>query len=575
MSLYMQEDYAENSDPERDWGATESVPILTEACNQFQARTYKIFFPGQTFVSAQPVGRNDELFRQRAERVGKHISYQLGIRDKTYKPNKSALFLGVATHGSFFTKTYPTNPQKSRFKLPFRIDNVRPTDLVINYHNGPIRIEDVRRKTHIIHTTVGETSRMASDGYLLSAAKANMGQHQSTYDKKVDEIAGFSPNSNTRLKSDNQATLAEQHFYLDIDDDGSFLPYIGTIDVSTGELLRLTIGYEADDIGNPLRDYEQIQYFTHYKFMEDPNGFYGLGLGHMLGDLNASVNIMLRQSMDAATLSNHGNSSGFISSRLGIEGDEVTMTLGKFTKIEDAAGDLQNGVFQFKFPGPSDALIKIMEAMDQRAQRLGSITEATTGSIDTNRQPTTVLAQIEQSLEYFSSVQMMIANSLGDELDKVFRINQRFTPAVEYFVVNGQPENITRADYGDDMMIAPIFDPKFTTRAQKIAKAQAEIQATMQNPLSQTRPWVYDVAYRRYLEALEAENIDELVPPVTPDGIMKYAMAMVDQAQQRQQTNEKEARQGDKNAVAESGGNSMDGRANPAASPVMASFGSA
>lgn len=517
LSLYMQTDAMQNAVEDRDWGATESIPILTESANQFQGRTFKTFFPQPEFISAKVLQHTLDPVKQqnqddRADRIGRHMSWQLGVQNKYYKKDKSGLFLGVAVHGSFFTKTY-FDAQKT--KKP-KIQNIRPTDLVINYNIGSIRIEDVRRKSHVIYSTVGECQQYVQDGYFSQAALGGDGDSRSQYNVAVDEAQGLTPGQVT-VKRDRPVTLIEQHFYLDLEDNGNYLPYIGTIELSTGRLLRLTLGYESDPMGNPSKDYEQCQYFTHYKFMENPDGFYGLGLGHMIGDLNSAVNIMTRQVMDAATLANDGNMGGFISERLCMnQEDEITMTLGKMVKIPDQTGDLTNGIMMMKFPGPNEALMQIIEQLDQRAQRLGSTTEATTGTIDTNRQPTTVLSQIDQSLELFSSVQMGLADSLQDELDKVYKINQKYLPLVEYFAINDAPQAITRADYQDDMTVEPIFDPKFSTRAQKIAKAQAELQATMQNPLSQQRPWVFDVAFRRYLEALETENIDQLIPPPQP-----------------------------------------------------------
>lgn len=537
LSLYMQTDASEDSSDERDWGATESIPILTEACNQFQSRTYKSFFPQEEFISAKVLQhtmdpQKQQLQSERADRLGQHMSWQLGVQDRYYKKDKNGLFLGVAVHGSFFTKTYFDSLKKKR---P-RVDNVRPTDLVINYNCGPIHLEDVRRKSHIIHSTVGETKRYVAQGYFTDWAKTSS-DNRSQYDVKVDESNGLTPGKVT-VKGDEPVNIIEQHFYLDLNDDGNYLPYIGTVDKQSGKLLRLTIGYDADPMGNPLKDYEQNQYFTHYKFMENPDGFYGLGLGHMIGDLNSAVNIMTRQAMDAATLANDGNMSGFISERLGLtQEDEVSLTLGSFRKIPDQTGDLQNGIMMMKFPGPNAALLEIIEQLDARAQRLGSTTEATTGTIDTNRQPTTVLAQIDQSLELFSSVQMGLADSLSDELQKVYKINQKYLQIIEYFAINDVPGQITRSDYQDDMTVEPIFDPKFSTRAQKIAKAQAELQATMQNPLTQTRPWVYDVAFRRYLEALETENIDELIPPPQPPNPLQELINAAQQGQQQPQPN--------------------------------------
>lgn len=512
--LYMQTDYALNSDAERDWGATESIPILTEACDQFQSRTYKAFFPSEKFVSCtsqqytlDPVKR--QMLMDRADRIGRHMSWQLGIQNKNYKRDKRALFLGTALHGSFFTKTYFDAYKKKRAC----IDNVRPTDLVINYTYGPKAIEDVRRKSHIIRLTVGETETLAAKQWLTEAARPNEQSSDNNYDQAVQDSDGRQP-GNSSVKAWKEATLIEQQLFLDIDNLGYPVPYLGTIDATNGKLLRLCIDYEADPMGKPIKDYEQNQYYTHYKYMENPDGFYGLGLGHKIGDLNSLVNIGTRQMIDASTLATAGNSSGFISNRLCVDGEEeVSLTLGKFKKIPDNAGDIQSGIAFMKFPGPVEAQMKLIEFADQRAQRMGATTDATTGDIQKNMQPTTVLAQIEQAMEQFSSVQAAIKDDFNDELSKIYKINAKHLPLIEYYVVNDVPEAITRSDYQEDMLVVANFDPKFATRTQKVAKAQAEMQATAQNPNNQMRPWVYDIAERRYLEALECDNIDELVPP--------------------------------------------------------------
>lgn len=512
LSLYMQDDYADNSSDERAWGATESLPVLTESCDQFQTRTYKTFFPNDTFISAIPMNRNTsnyEMLEERAERIGHHMSYQLGFKDRSYKQNKDALFLGVATHGSFFTKTYYDDKRKGA-----KIDNIRPTDLVVNYNIGPVRIEDLRRKTHIIYTTVGETQDLVNKGFFTQPAMPARSEAATPYNIKVDESQGLSAPSATKIQRDRPAVLLEQHFYLDLDGNNEYRPYIATVCAASRRLLRLCIGYEADPQGNPLKYYNQIQYFTHYKFKENPDGFYGLGLGHTIGDLNSALNIALRQTLDAATLANDGNNSGFISEQLGLDdGEEVKMVLGKFVKISNQMGNFKDSIMTMQFPGPNETLIKLMEMLDSRAQRLGATTEATTGTPDAVTQPTTYLAEVEQAMETFSSVQMRLANSFSEELNKIYRINQRYMPLVDYYTVNDMPQMVTRADYADDMMIQPIFDPKFATQQQKVARAQAELNATIQNPNSQTRPQVYDEAFKRYLTALDVDNIDTLIPP--------------------------------------------------------------
>jgi hypothetical protein len=528
LRLYMQTDASQNQDAERDWGATESVPILTEACDQFQNRSYKAFFPSKTFVGAISTKHTKDtekrkILEERAERIGRHMSWQLGINNKNYTDDKRALFLGSAIHGSFFTKTYFDSSEKKVV-----VENVRPTDLVIDYHVGPRRIEKVRRKSHIIYTTVGETKMLVNKGILFDSAKPNYGGSYGSYNEAVDESHGIT-RSNSSIRGDYPAILIEQQFYLDIDDDNNFLPYIGVIDLSSGRLLRLTIDYEADQNGNPLHDYEQIQYYTHYKFSENPDGFYGLGLGHKIGDINSAVNIGLRQMLDAATLANDGNNSGYISDQLLNDGEEeISLTLGKLKKIPNQTGDLTQGIMLMKFPGPSEALGTLIEKLDARAQRMAATTEATTGAPVRAEQPTTLLAQIEQAMEMFSSAQMGLAKSMGNEFGLIYKINQKHLPLVEYFTINDESEQVTRFDYADDMCIEPVFDPKFSTQQQKMARAQAVVQLTLQNPVNQTRPQVIDAAFKRAFEAMDEDNVEELIPmpkpPISIDDQIKENM---------------------------------------------------
>jgi len=505
VELYYQN---EKSNSSADWASHDNIPILTEACNQFQSRTYKVFFANETFVSAKPVRNLNEENAKRAERIGRHMSFQLSVRNRDYKPNKDQLFLSAAIHGSVFTKTY--HEHKTGRAI---VENVRAQDFVVPYYTQAVDIAEVRRKTQIINTTTIACKQLFYEGYLINLPESygmiNLNEVQQAQDEAKGVVQAGDMNENV--------VLLEQEVWLDIDDKNEFRPYIVTVDQATGRVLRLTIGYEADINGRPLYGYEQIQRFTHYKFLDNPDGFYGLGLGFLLGKLNSSVNSIYRSSIDAAMLANEGNSSGYISNRLMLDQEEdVEFELGKFKKVNDTNGNLRDGIFPMQFPGPNQAMVALGQALDQRAQRLGATTEATTGSPESARQPTTYLAEVEQSLELFSSVQMRLAHSLTDELQKIYRINQRFLPLIDYFVVNGTEQQITRADYVNDMQVVPVFDPKFTTYQQKVMKAKAELDATLQNPNNQQRPQVIDYAFKKYLEAMGAENVDELIPPPQP-----------------------------------------------------------
>lgn len=510
--LYYQTDAPAGDTEGRDWAATESIPILTEACNQFQSRTFQAFFPNKAFVSAAPTGRSTPELMDRARRIGRHMSYQLSVKNKNYRRDKDAMFLSVALDGSAFTKTY--YDPKTRMA---RVENIRAIDLVVPYHAGPISIEELDRKTHVIVMTIARAKRFQDAGWFSDLPIADDDAGNNAITQTYDNMEGLSRSNGNYNKF---CTILEQHTFLDL--DGTLKPYIVWVCKNSKKVLRLSIRYDVDEQGNPTNDYEPIEYFTHYKFMENPDGFYGLGMGHMVGQLNESVNFIMRTSMDAAHLACEGNMSGFISERLSPEGDDVRLSLGVFSKVPEVTGDLQSGIFQFQFPGPNAAMVQLGQYLINRADRLASTTEALTGASTTNKQATTILTEVEQGLQLFTSVQLRLSEALGDELEKVFKINQKYLPLVDYYTVNDVSEQITRDDYRDDMRVLPVFDPRFATQAQKIARAQAELDAALKNPVNASRPEVIDAAFRRYLETIESDNIDELVPPPQPPAAPEY-----------------------------------------------------
>lgn len=570
--LYYQTDYAATTESmdDRLWGATESMPILTEAANQFAARGRKTFFPTRDFISAivASMGKTLEMeqnnpgaaagvmgglramvqklmggagdaggdgaatlemmqkkvdeLRKRAERVAKHMNFQTNYDMQGYKEDKVALFLSTAVHGMMFTKVYP-DYQSGKY-VP-KVQNVRGVDLVVPYMVGPMSMEDLPRKTHKLFPTVLETEMLARSKFFTGRCKAaqDLGSKKSGEDHAADAAEGLNGGTDTDDQSlSRQAFVLECHRFYEIDDPANpsqkvIAPVIVWVDFEARKVKRLAIRYETDEAGNPTDDRRPIEYFTAYRYFPNPDGFYGYGLGQMVGQINSAANITFRQASDAATLANDGNMSGFISNRLaGEDGEEVVLELGKFVPVPDTVGDIQAGIFQFKFPGPSEATFKILDMLVSYGSRLGGSTEAVTGTMDKVVQPTTLLTQLEQSLELPSSVMMGIAQSLGEELMKVYRMNRLHLRDKMYFIVDDQVQEVTPEDYAADLRIQPQFDAKMVVKAQRVSLAQAELQGTMQNPNNQGRPQVMDAAFRRYFEALEVDDIDELLPPPPP-----------------------------------------------------------
>lgn len=494
----------------------ESLPLLTEACTQFHARAYKALFPGRTVVAAVPTLKMDPGVEARAKRVGKHMSWQLMVRDRGYKADKDRLLFGLPLHGSFFTKTY-FHPVLGRNV----VENVRPEDLVIPYGVGPRDIDRIERKTQIVWQTLNDARILLAAGFYSDEPEAYQTGEKTRTQEEIDKNQGI-----TEPLEKGDACVLEQHAVFDLDGDGIAEPYIATVDRQSHKLLRLAARYDvrADPMTGaeaPSDNKRPIEYFTHYCYLPNPEGFYGLGMGHLIGPINKAVNKLIRQAIDSNTLANIGNASGFVSSMLDIKGGPIEMELGKFPKINATVDDISKGFFQFKFPGPSAATGQLIQVLTQRSDRLGSVTELTTGQPEKNYQPTMAMALIEQAQEVYGAVQARVIEAWGSELRKYYELNTKHMPDVEPYAMmmgDGTVEHdaVTKDDYRGDLMVIPIADPKQATVEKKLMKAQAELQFIMTNPLTMQNPMAIYAEGKRYLEAIEAQNIDEIWPPPIP-----------------------------------------------------------
>lgn len=507
LRLYYQADKPLN--PAWLGASEETMPLLVEACTQFHARAYKAMFPNQNIITATPALGNTKELADRAKRVGQHMSWQLMVRDRYYKADKDKLLLGVALHGSYFTKTY-FDPMLGRNV----VENVRPEDLIIPYTVGQVDIDQVERKTQRIWMTENDGKIRAGAGFFSAVPKSySLPPDQDKTQQHIDKSQGLTAPINLGL-----CLVLEQHCVWDMDEKGVATPYIVWVDRESQALLRVSPRYDTDEQGNPTDGMRPVEYFTHYCYMNNPEGFYGLGMGHLIGPLNKAVNKLVRQHIDAGTLANIGNASGFISSQLAnVRGGEIQIELGKYRKIEASAEDLQKGLYTFRFPGPHPSTAQMIELIMTRSDRLATVTEALTGQMGKVVQPTAIMALIEQGLEVFSAVYERILTSWQSELQKYYVLNSKYLPDTQaYAVLNPDgtvdPAQVEKADYQLDLMVRPIADPKMTTKEQRLAKAQAEFQTNINNPMVQQSPPHLYMTFHRYYEAMEIPNIDEILP---------------------------------------------------------------
>lgn len=524
IRLYYQKDYPKNN--KMTWTSKESMPILTEGCQQFHARAYQAFFSNRKFVSAMPIGKVSDGDRERAQRVGDYMSWQLEVQDRSYKRNKDRLLRALPLHGSVFTKTY-RDPIRRRNV----VENVRAVDLVVPYSAVGVDVEDLERKTHQIWMQPHKGATLFRKGWFVEQPKPwAMGTSNPVYET-VDMVTGMHNPTRQEYKS---ALVLEQHRFLDLDEDDLGEPFIVWVDRESGRVLRLAIRYATNRVGIPTSHKEPLEFFTHYAYIENPDGFYGLGLGHLTGGLNKSVNKILRQTLDAATIQNLR--PGFADKKLNIKRGENLFNIGEIKTIDGMSDDLRKSLVFFEHPGPSQALVQLMTTLMERADRLNMVTDMLTGQPDKVYQPTTALAQIEQGLMTFSAVQTRVYAALEQELAKLYRNNGIYLDEVEYFTLQdamgpqaSQQQMVYRQDFVDNLQVRPIFDPRHVTEETKERKAGMEYQFALNNPIVANSPPHLQAASRRYLETIGSININEILPPV------EQLIQEKQQAQQMQQ----------------------------------------
>lgn len=508
LRLYYQKDKPLN----RPWqgSSEESIPILTEGCQQFHARSYKQFFGAQMFVNAVPVGHVRKEDMDRADRVGRFMSWQLEVLDRNYKRNKDRLLRALPLHGSVFTKVYRDYLTKRNV-----VENVRAVDMVVSYHNAGINIEDVERKTQIIMMPYRKTQYLTKMKFFSAQPEEYTGTDESSeYQAVIEKATGIQEPA--WYTSKRPAKILEQHRWLDIDGDGIEEPYIVWVDAQTSKVLRLSIRYKTDTFGNPTEYKEPLEFFTHYVYLENPDGFYGLGLGHLTGDMNKAANRMLRQIIDAGTLTIAR--PGFASKSAGIRKGISTTELGKITTIDGMVDDIRKSIMFIDMPGPSNSLMNSLQAITSRADRLNMVTDMLTGQPGAVMQPTQGAQLIEQGLVTFTSVQVRVHASLEQELAKLYRLNSLYLDPVTYFAIQDaqqvapEQQAVYKEDFAEDLQVRPAFDPMHSTETTKQKKAAMVYEACVKNPLIMNSPKHLAAATRRFFADVDVKNIDEFVP---------------------------------------------------------------
>jgi hypothetical protein len=469
-------------------------PLLSEALVKFQAETMMETFPAQGPVKTQIIGKETKEKTEAAIRVKDDMNYQLTERMVEYRPEHERMLWGLGLAGNAFKKIY-YDPSLRRQTAMF----VPAEDLVVPY--GASSLETSPRVTHVMRKTPNEVKKLQAAGFYC---EADLGDPTDTFDeveKKIAEKMGF------RADSDDRYKLLEMHVELCLEDDpyrgdvgdDIALPYIVTIEKATQTVLAVRRNWEPEDETKAKRNH-----FVHYAYVPG-FGFYAFGLIHLIGAFAKSGTSLIRQLVDAGTLSNLPG--GFKTKGLRVKGDDTPIAPAEWRDVDVASGTMRDNIMPLPYKEPSGVLYQLLGTIVDEGRRMASAADMKLSDMSSQAPVGTTLAILERTLKVMSAVQARIHYSMKQEFRLLKGIIRDYTDDdYDYEPYDGTPK-AKKSDY-DMVEVVPISDPNAATMAQKIVQYQAVIQ------LAQTAPHIYDMPYlhRQMLEVLGIKNAAKLVP---------------------------------------------------------------
>ena len=482
--------------------------VLTEAAIRFQSETIIETFPAQGPVKTEIIGLVDKVKEDAAERVRDDMNYQLTEVMQEYRPEHERMLYSLGLAGAAFKKVY-FDPSLNRQTSIF----IPAEDIIIPY--GASSAKTAERLTHVMRKTKNEIRKMQVAGFYCDVELGEPMTIHTDVEKKKAEEQGYS------LTDDDRYQILEIHVDYDLpgyeSEDGIAMPYVITIDKGTNKVLAIRRNWEEDDETCSKR-----QHFVQYTYVPG-FGAYGLGLIHIIGGYARAGTSLIRQLVDAGTLSNLPG--GLKSRGLRIKGDDTPIQPGEFRDVDIASGNVRDNILPLPYKEPSQTLMALLNQITDEARRLGSIADMNISDMSANAPVGTTLALLERQLKTMSAVQARVHFSMKQEFKLLKSIIRDYTPDEYSFDPAEGDRMAKRADY-DMVDVIPVSDPNSATMAQRIMQYQAVIQ------LAQGAPQIYDlpVLHRQMIEVLGIKNADKLVPindDMTPRDPISENMALI------------------------------------------------
>ena len=471
-------------------------PLLSEALVKFQAETIMETFPAAGPVKTQIIGKETVEKKDAATRVQDDMNYELTDVMQEFRPEHERMIWGLGLSGNAFKKVY-FDPAMNRQVSMF----VPAEDIVVPY--GASSLEQAPRVTHVMRKTKNELKRLQYEGFYRDVELDEPTGALDEVEKKIAEKMGFKATSDDRFK------LLEIHVNLDLpgyedeDEDGKptgiALPYVVTMEKGTQEILSIRRNWRPEDETKQKR-----QHFVHYGYVPG-FGFYCFGLIHLVGAFAKSGTSLIRQLVDAGTLSNLPG--GFKTRGLRVKGDDTPIAPGEFRDVDVPSGAIKDNLMTLPYKEPSQVLYQLLGTIVEEGRRFASAADMKVADMSANSPVGTTLAILERTLKVMSAVQARIHYSMKQELRLLKDIIRDYTPeSYDYEPVDGRAR-AKRSDY-EMVTVIPVSDPNAATMAQKIVQYQAVLQ------LAQTAPQIYNLPqlHRQMLDVLGIRNAQKLIP---------------------------------------------------------------
>ena len=471
-------------------------PLLTESVVRFQAETITEIFPAKGPVDVRIVGSIDQESQDQSVRVKDYLNYLLTDKMTEYRTETEKLLFNLPLAGSAFRKIY-FDPMLDRPASMF----VPAEDFVVSY--GASDLTTCDRATHIMKKSTNDIKKLQVIGFYKDVDLQEPSDDLTNIQSKYNELTG----ERQTYENDNRHTILEMMVDLDLKGfedrkdgqvTGIALPYVITLDYQSNKILAVRRNFIEDD---PLK--KRRQHFVHYQYLPGM-GFYGFGLVHLIGGIAKSATSLLRQLVDAGTLSNLPG--GLKSRGLRIKGDDTPIMPGEFRDVDVPGGAIKDNITFLPYKEPSTTLYSLLQNIVEEGRRFASLADMKVSDMNNQAPVGTTLALLERSLKVIGSVQSRIHNSMKHELRILSKIIYDYGPTEYPYNIKGK--ELLKEDFDGRVDVIPVSDPNASTKAQKIMQYQAALQ------LSQQAPQMYNMEelHRQMLDVLGIRDADKIVP---------------------------------------------------------------